>query len=57
MKIEDVKKNVFSMPLVSPTANRIPYKFTNREYFIIDYIADIETLKNMYQSPLNQLVL
>ncbi|XSZ46958.1 hypothetical protein ACP8HZ_07210 [Francisella noatunensis] len=51
MKIEDVKKNVFSMPLVSPTANRIPYKFTNREYFIIDYIADIETLKICTRAP------
>ena len=56
MKIEDVKKNIFSMPLVSPTVNRIAYKFTNREYFIIDYIADIEALKNMFLNHLSQLV-
>ncbi|MCL4121988.1 UNVERIFIED_CONTAM: hypothetical protein GTU68_007914 [Idotea baltica] len=52
MKIEDVKNNVFSMPLVSPTANRIDYKFTNREYFIIDYLADIDVLKKFVPEPL-----
>ena len=35
MKIEDVRNNVFSMPIVSPTAINIDYKFTDREYFII----------------------
>ncbi|AJC49062.1 acetoacetate decarboxylase [Allofrancisella guangzhouensis] len=52
MKIEDVKKNVFSMPMVSPTANRIDYKFTNREYFIIDYQSEIETLGQFVPKPL-----
>ncbi|MFV9972569.1 MAG: acetoacetate decarboxylase family protein [Francisella endosymbiont of Hyalomma asiaticum] len=40
------------MPLVSPTVNRVAYKFTNREYFIIDYIADIEALKKYVPKPL-----
>ena len=52
MKIEDVKNKVFSMPLVSPTANRIDYKFKDREYLIIDYISDIDILKKYVPEPL-----
>ena len=52
MTIHDVKKNVFSMPLVSPTANRMDYKFTDREYLIIDYTCDIDILKKYVPEPL-----
>ncbi len=52
MTINDIKKNAFSMPMCSPTANKIDYKFTNREYFIIDYQCDIEILKQVVPEPL-----
>ena len=52
MKIEDVRNNVFSMPIVSPTAINIDYKFTDREYFIIEYETDIEVLQEFVPEPL-----
>ena len=52
MTIDDIKKNAFSMPLCSPTANKIDYKFTNREYFIIDYECDMDILRAVVPEPL-----
>ena len=52
MKIEDIKKNAFAMPLTSPSALKIDYKFKNREYLIITYETDINALKRVVPEPL-----
>ena len=40
MKIEDVVRNAFAMPLTSPSYPPGPYRFVNREYMIITYRTD-----------------
>jgi acetoacetate decarboxylase len=52
MKISDVKKQAFAMPLVSPSGLQIDYKMKNREYFIITYETDIELLQAIVPEPL-----
>ena len=45
MKIADVAKNAFAMPLNNPAYPRGPYKFYNREFVIITYRTDPEILR------------
>jgi len=52
MKIADIKKNAFAMPISSPSAMQIDYAFENREYFIISYETDIELLQEIVPEPL-----
>ena len=40
MKREDVRKNAYSMPLTSPSYPRGPYRFVDREFFVITYRTD-----------------
>ena len=40
MKVEDVVRNAFAMPLTSPSYPPGPYRFVNREYMIITYRTD-----------------
>ncbi|MET0639675.1 MAG: acetoacetate decarboxylase family protein, partial [Hyphomicrobium sp.] len=47
MKIEDVKKRAFAMPLTSPAFPPGPYRFVNREYLIIAYRTDREALEKV----------
>lgn len=51
MKKEVVKK-AFSMPLTSPSYPKGPYRFINREYFIINYRTKKELLKQSVPEPL-----
>ena len=44
MKIDDVRKNAYSMPLTNPSFPPGPYRFFNREYFVIGYRTDPEAL-------------
>jgi len=37
MKLDDVRKRAFAMPLTSPAFPPGPYHFVNREYLIIAY--------------------
>ncbi len=37
MKLADVRKNAFAMPLNNPAYPRGPYKFYNREFVVISY--------------------
>jgi acetoacetate decarboxylase len=37
MKLADVAKNAFAMPLTDPAYPRGPYKFYNREFVVISY--------------------
>jgi len=52
MKIADIKKTAFSMPLNSPAYPRGPYRFINREFLTITYETDLEKLKQVVPEPL-----
>ena len=52
MKIEDVRKTAFAMPLTNPSFPPGPYRFYNREYIIITYRTDIEALRAVVPEPL-----
>src|SRR5258707_15386402 len=52
MKIDDVRKTAYSMPLTSPSFPPGPYRFFNREYFIITYRTDPEALAKVVPEPL-----
>lgn len=52
MKIEDVRKTAYSMPLTSPAYPRGPYRFIDREFLIITYRTDPEVLREVVPEPL-----
>ena len=47
MKHETVRANAFAMPLTNPAFPSGPYRFVNREYFIIQYRTDPEALRRI----------
>jgi len=52
MKVDEVRKTAFAMPLTSPAFSRGPYRFFNREYLIITYRTDREALERVVPEPL-----
>src|SRR3979409_708514 len=52
MKIDDIRRTAYSMPLTSPSFPPGPYRFFNREYFIITYRTDPEALAAVVPEPL-----
>lgn len=52
MNEAEVLKKAFAMPIASPSYPRGPYRFINREYFIITYETDIELLQEFVPAPL-----
>ena len=52
MKIEDVRRNAYSMPLTNPSFPPGPYRFYDREYFVITYRTDPEALAAVVPEPL-----
>jgi acetoacetate decarboxylase len=52
MKADDVRRLAYSMPLHDPSYPRGPYRFINREYLIITYRTDRETLERVVPKPL-----
>jgi len=52
MKIEEVRRRAFAMPLTSPAFPPGPYRFTDREYMIITYRTDPEALRRLVPEPL-----
>lgn len=52
MKKSEVKKNGFTMPITNPAYPRGPYRFINREFFVITYETDLDTLKQVVPEPL-----
>lgn len=52
MEEADVRKNAFAMPLTSPAFPPGPYRFVNREFFIITYRTDPEALRAVIPAPL-----
>ena len=45
MKIDDVRRNAFAMPLTNPSFPRGPYRFFDREYLIVTYRTDPQALR------------
>src|ERR1700746_4218502 len=52
MKLDAVRRNAYSMPLTSPSFPPGPYRFFNREYFVITYRTDPEALAAVVPEPL-----
>ncbi|WP_028535711.1 acetoacetate decarboxylase [Paludibacterium yongneupense] len=52
MDISKVREQAFAMPLTSPAFPMGPYRFTNREFFIITYRTDPEALRAVVPEPL-----
>jgi acetoacetate decarboxylase len=52
MKIADVRRKAFAMPLTSPTYPPGPYRFVDREYLIITYRTDPEAIRAVLPEPL-----
>lgn len=52
MKKTEVKNSAFSMPLMNPAYPRGPYRFVNREFFVITYETDLDKLKQVVPEPL-----
>ena len=52
MKIDEVRKTAFAMPLTSPSFPRGPYRFVNREFLIVTYRTDPEALRAVVPEPL-----
>jgi hypothetical protein len=55
MKIDEVRRRAFAMPLTSPAFPPRPYRFINREYLIITYRTDpaaLEKASHVAPAPL-----
>ncbi|MCB1369227.1 MAG: acetoacetate decarboxylase [Rhodobacteraceae bacterium] len=52
MKMNDVARQAFAMPLTSPSYPRGPYRFVNREFLTITYRTDMEALRRVVPEPL-----
>jgi len=53
MKIDEVRRRAFAMPLTSPAFPPGPYRFIDREYLIITYRTDPAALEAVIPEPLN----
>ncbi|STX51949.1 acetoacetate decarboxylase [Legionella busanensis] len=52
MNESQIRENAFAMPLNCPSYPRGPYRFINREYFIITYETDMDILREVVPAPL-----
>jgi len=52
VKIAEVRKNAFAMPLTNPSYPPAPYRFYDREYVIITYRTDAAALEAVVPEPL-----
>jgi acetoacetate decarboxylase len=51
MNEAEVKKRAFAMPLTSPAFPSGPYRFTDREFFIVTYRTDPDALQAVIPGP------
>jgi acetoacetate decarboxylase len=52
MNEDEVRSRAFAMPLTSPAFPLGPYRFVNREFFIITYRTDPDALRAVIPAPL-----
>lgn len=55
MKLADVAQKAFAMPLTNPAYPKPPYKFYNREFFVVTYRTDPEALREVVPEPLEPI--
>jgi acetoacetate decarboxylase len=52
MDIDSIRQTAFAMPAHNPAYPRPPFRFINREYFIISYETDMDALRAIVPEPL-----
>ena len=52
MKVDDVLRKAFAMPLTDPAFPPGPYRFVDREFLVITYRTDPELLREIVPEPL-----
>jgi len=52
MNSDDVRRRAYAMPLTNPAFPPGPYRFVNREYFIVTYRTDPAALRAVVPEPL-----
>ncbi len=52
MKVDDVLRKAFAMPLTNPAFPPGPYRFIDREFLVITYRTDPELLREVVPEPL-----
>ena len=52
MRLAEVRRRAFAMPLNDPAYPPGPYKFYNREFVVISYRSDIDRLREVVPEPL-----
>ncbi len=52
MKVDEVLNRAFAMPLTNPSYPPGPYRFVNREFFVITYRTDPAALRAVVPEPL-----
>lgn len=52
MNIDSIRQQAFAMPLTSPAFPVGPYRFTDREFFIVSYRSDPERIRAVVPEPL-----
>ena len=52
MTLDEIRANAFAMPVHNPAYPRPPFRFLNREYFIISYETDIDAVRAVVPEPL-----
>lgn len=52
LNLASIRKDAFAMPVHNPAYPRPPYRFINREYFIITYETDFDALRAIVPEPL-----
>lgn len=52
MKMEEVRRRAFAMPLTNPAYPPGPYRFVNREFLIVTYRTDPDALRAVVPEPL-----
>jgi acetoacetate decarboxylase len=56
MKINDVRRAAYAMPLTNPAFPRGPYRFFDREYLIVTYRTDEDALRAVVPEPLEIVI-
>ena len=52
MTVDEVLKRAYAMPLTNPAFPPGPYRFYNREFFVVTYRTDMEALREVVPEPL-----
>ncbi len=51
MTVDEVLKRACAMPLTNPAFPPGPYRFYNREFFVVTYRTDVDALREVESTP------